>query len=473
MHLPEKLSLPCQPRVVALLMNELRSTNPSLRRLNQLFGSDPVLAAWLLEQANAGIYQLSGMVQTIPQAVALLGVAQLRNLQKRALGHIAQRIPGLEQLGPFSCDCARLARSFASALSLDGGLAYTAGLLHGLGQIVFLQTQPQVQAVTKMESWAMGPWDPLRAQWERKHFGYTATQACAKLLAQWGIPAPVTQLIDALEQVSFRVGKQKFDLWMLIHGTVTIGVTLLVALWVASLLESRLMAADRMDANLREVMARLAKAVLTVVALLCSLSLVGIDVTALSVFSGAFAVGLGFGLQKIASNYVSGFIILLDRSIRLGNLVAVDTATSGTVSQITTRYTVLKTLTGTEVIIPNEYLVSNIVRNLSFSDTRVRVAVTVQVAYQTDLDQAMQIMVEAARRQERVLSDPEPAVLLTDFAESGINLELGFWVSDPEAGTGGVRSNINMAIWKAFRDNGIEIPYPQREIRVIGAPAMA
>jgi small-conductance mechanosensitive channel len=95
------------------------------------------------------------------------------------------------------------------------------------------------------------------------------------------------------------------------------------------------------------------------------------------------------------------------------------------------------------------------------------------VAYQTDLDQAMQIMVEAARRQERVLSDPEPAVLLTDFAESGINLELGFWVSDPEAGTGGVRSNINMAIWKAFRDNGIEIPYPQREIRVIGAPAMA
>ena len=195
--------------------------------------------------------------------------------------------------------------------------------------------------------------------------------------------------------------------------------------------------------------------------------------TALSVFSGAFAVGLGFGLQKIASNYVSGFIILLDRSIRLGNLVAVDTATSGTVSQITTRYTVLKTLTGTEVIIPNEYLVSNIVRNLSFSDTRVRVAVTVQVAYQTDLDRAMQIMVEAARRQERVLSDPEPAVLLTDFAESGINLELGFWVSDPEAGTGGVRSDINMAIWKAFRENGIEIPYPQREIRVVGAPTTA
>ena len=278
-------------------------------------------------------------------------------------------------------------------------------------------------------------------------------------------------VIEALEQMSIPVGKQKLDLWMLVHGTVTVGVTLLVALWIASLIESRLMAAERLDANLREVMARLAKAVLAVIALLSSLSLVGIDVTALSVFSGALAVGLGFGLQKIAANYVSGFIILLDHSIRLGNLVAVDATTTGTVSQITTRYTVLKMLTGTEVIIPNEYLVSNIVRNLSFSDTRVRVAVNVQVSYKTDLDQAMQLMIDAARQQERVLSDPEPAVMLTDFADSGINLELGFWIPDPEAGTGGVRSDINLAIWKAFRENGIEIPYPQREVRVLGSPS--
>ena len=283
-----------------------------------------------------------------------------------------------------------------------------------------------------------------------------------------GLADPV---IEALEQVSIPVGKQKLDLWMLVHGTVTVGVTLLVALWIASLIESRLMAAERLDANLREVMARLAKAVLAVIALLSSLSLVGIDVTALSVFSGALAVGLGFGLQKIAANYVSGFIILLDRSIRLGNLVAVDATTTGTVSQITTRYTVLKMLTGTEVIIPNEYLVSNIVRNLSFSDTRVRVAVNVQVSYKTDLDQAMQLMIDAARQQERVLSDPEPAVMLTDFADSGINLDLGFWIPDPEAGTGGVRSDINLAIWKAFRENGIEIPYPQREVRVLGSPS--
>ncbi|MBS1229436.1 MAG: MscS Mechanosensitive ion channel [Proteobacteria bacterium] len=274
-------------------------------------------------------------------------------------------------------------------------------------------------------------------------------------------------LIEMFEQVSFSVGKQTLNLWMLLHGAVTVGVTLLLALWVASLIENRLMAAQQMDANVREVLARLAKAVLSVIALLCSLSLVGIDVTTLSVFSGALAVGLGLGLQKIASNYVSGFILLLDRSIRLGNLVAVDDKTSGTVTQITTRYTVLRTLTGVEVIIPNEYLVNNIVRNLSFTDTRVRVTVGVQVAYGADLEKAMALMVDAAQQPSRVLVEPAPGVLITGFADSGIDLELGFWVADPEAGTGNVRSEISLAIWKSFRANGIEIPFPQREVRIL------
>lgn len=288
----------------------------------------------------------------------------------------------------------------------------------------------------------------------------------------WGwMVLDITELadpvIEMLEQVSFSIGKQSMNLWMMMHGAVTVCVTLLIALWIASLIESRLMAAEHMDGNIREVLARVAKAALSVVALLSSLALVGIDVTALSVFSGALAVGLGFGLQKIASNYVSGFIILLDRSIRLGNLIAVDDKTNGTVTQITTRYTVLQTLSGTEVIIPNEYLVSNIIRNQSFTDTRVRVGLSIQVAYDSDLDKAMRLMVEAARQQPRVLADPEPGVLLTTFGENGINLELGYWVSDPETGTGGVSSDLGLAIWKSFRENGIRIPFPQREVRVV------
>jgi len=223
-----------------------------------------------------------------------------------------------------------------------------------------------------------------------------------------------------------------------------------------------------MDSSIRVVISRLVKAVLSVIALLLGLSIVGIDITALSVFSGALAVGLGLGLQKIASNYVSGFIILLDQSIRLGHLVALDATTSGVVTKITSRYTVLRMLTGTEVIVPNEYLVSNIIRNESYSDSQLRVVVSLQVSYGADLDLAMRLMGEAAMAQPRVLSEPAPLVLLTAFADSGINLELGFWVGDPQQGTGAVRSAINMAIWRSFRENGIDIPFPQREVRLIG-----
>jgi small-conductance mechanosensitive channel len=277
-------------------------------------------------------------------------------------------------------------------------------------------------------------------------------------------------LIELLEQVSFTVGKEKLDLWTLLNGIVTVVVTVLAALWFSGEIETRLLASQSIDSNIQVVLGRLVRAVLSVIALLLSLSIVGIDVTALSVFSGALAVGLGLGLQKIASNYVSGFIILLDRSIRIGHLVALDATTSGVVTQITARYTVLRTLTGTEVIIPNEYLVSNIVRNESYSDSRVRVVVSLQVAYGTDLEQAMTLISEAAKAQARVLADPPPQVLLSAFADSGINLDLGFWIGDPQEGTGGVRSAINMAIWRAFREQGIEIPFPQREVRLIGNP---
>lgn len=279
-------------------------------------------------------------------------------------------------------------------------------------------------------------------------------------------------LIELLEQVSLHIGKQKLDLWTLLNGIVTVIVTVLVALWLSGVVERRLLASEGLDSSLRVVLGRLVKAVLSVIALLLSLSLVGIDITTLSVFGGALGVGLGLGLQRIASNYVSGFIILLDRSIRLGNVVAIDAATSGVVNEITARYTVVRTLTGTAVIIPNEYLVSNIVRNESFADPRVRLVVSLQVAYGTDLEAAMRLMVEAAREQARVLADPPPQALLTAFADSGINLDLGFWINDPEEGTGGVRSAVNLAIWRAFRTHGVEIPFPQHEVRIVGdAPA--
>ncbi len=274
------------------------------------------------------------------------------------------------------------------------------------------------------------------------------------------------EVIESLESVNFPIGKQRIDLWMMIHGVFTVFLTVVLALWVAGIIENRLMKVDTLDSSLRIVGIRVAKALLTLVAIVASLALVGIDMTALSVFTGALGVGLGLGLQKIASNYVSGFIILLDRSIRIGNVVQVG-ADAGMVTQITTRYTVLKHPGGTEFIVPNETLIGSVVQNQTYSDSRLRLVTMVGVAYSTDIELAMRLMVEAALAQPRVINDPGPKVFLTSFADSAINLELGFWIADPEEGRGNVTSDINLAIWRAFREHQVEIPFPQRDIRII------
>lgn len=280
------------------------------------------------------------------------------------------------------------------------------------------------------------------------------------------------EIAESLDAIRFTVGKQKLSLWLILQGTVTVLATLLAALWLGGLAEQRLMAAAGLDGNLKLVFARLARATLVLLAVLVSLPLVGIDLTALSVFGGALGVGIGLGLQKIAANYISGFVILLDRSIRLGNMITVDKY-AGEVTRITTRYTVLRSATGVEAIVPNEVLVGSVVMNETYTNSRVRHAVTVQVGYDSDLERAMVLMVEAAQAQSRVLADPPPKAFLVRFADSGIDLELGFWIEDPEAGVLAIRSDINLAIWRAFGREGIDIPYPQREVRLLNAPANA
>jgi small-conductance mechanosensitive channel len=290
-------------------------------------------------------------------------------------------------------------------------------------------------------------------------------------LLVWGIVALyitglLPDVIDMLESVSFSAGKQKLTLWNVLQGIVAVLTTVLVALWLSGAIEARLHAAVGLDNNLRVVLARLSRALLILLAVLIGLPLVGIDLTTLSVFGGALGVGLGFGLQKIASNYVSGFILLLDNSIRIGNIITVGTD-RGEVTRITTRYTVLKNLAGVEALVPNELLVGSVVQNESYSHPQVRVALPVQVGYDSDLERAMSIMAAAAKAQVRVLAEPAPAVLLKEFVESGINLELGFWVADPEQGVGVLRSDINLAIWRDFKQAGVAIPFPQREVRIV------
>lgn len=279
-------------------------------------------------------------------------------------------------------------------------------------------------------------------------------------------------LVGAIDAVVFHFGKQRISLWLIVQAAASVALTLLVSLWLSTVIEGRLMRAESLDLSLRVVLGRFIKALLVLVAVLTSLGLVGIDLTVLSVFGGALGVGLGLGLQRIASNYLSGFIILLDRSIRIGDLITVDKY-SGAVTHINTRYTVLKAGDGTEAIVPNETLVNTPVQNLSFTTRENRLAIEVTVAYESDLDQVRGIMLAAAGAHARILAAPAPAVFLTKFGADGLELEMGFWIKDPEAGSLNVRSELNFAIWREFKMHGVAVPYPQREIRLLGGSAGA
>ncbi len=279
-------------------------------------------------------------------------------------------------------------------------------------------------------------------------------------------------LIGHLNSIRFPLGKTALTLWDILAGAFSVVLTVLAALWAGSVVEARLMGAKSLAPNSRVVLARLVKALLTLLAVLLALSLVGIDLTVLSVFGGALGVGLGLGLQRIASNYVSGFIILLDRSLSIGDMITVDKF-YGAVSQINARYTVMKSLDGTETIVPNEMLVSTPVINHSYSNRSVQVVLKLSVAYSANVDRALEILVEAATAQSRVLGDPPPTAFITGFGADGIELQIGFWIRDPEAGSLPIRSEIARTVLKRFHEEGIEIPYPQRDVRITSVSGAA
>jgi small-conductance mechanosensitive channel len=273
-----------------------------------------------------------------------------------------------------------------------------------------------------------------------------------------------------MASVQFRIANTHVTLLSLLSGLLWVCVTMIVAMWLGAALEDRLMRSGALDANLKVVLSRVGRALLILGAVLISLSLVGIDITVLGVFGGALGVGLGFGLQKIASNYVSGFIILIDRSLRIGDTINVS-GLQGMVTQIRTRYTVVRGLDGIETLVPNEKLITDVVQNQSSYLTRGNAKATLQISYSTDVEKAMALLVEATQGVDRVLQDPAPTPYLAGFGPDGINLELGYWIQDAATGTAAVRSNVNRNIWRLFSENGIAIPYAQREVRIVAGPS--
>lgn len=269
-------------------------------------------------------------------------------------------------------------------------------------------------------------------------------------------------ILEELETITWRVGSATLSVRAIIEGTLTAGAVLIVALWISSSLETRLLrSATGNDLSLRKAVSNAARALLVFVGLLVALSVVGIDLTALSVLGGAVGVGIGFGLQKLAASYVSGFVMLAERSVRIGDSVRVD-GFEGRITDINARYTLIRALNGRESIVPNEMFISNRIENLSLADSRVSQSTVVSVSYDSDPDLVQRLLCEAATAQARVIADPAPAAHLTNFAPDGLEFTLNYWIADPENGQQNLRSLVNMAVLAALREHAIEIPYPQR-----------
>jgi len=271
-------------------------------------------------------------------------------------------------------------------------------------------------------------------------------------------------ILEELDDIKWKIGGSTLSVRNMIEGAVTAGVVLLITLWISSAIESRLLrTAKGNELSLRKAVSNATRVTLVFVGLLLALSAVGIDLTALSVLGGAIGVGVGFGLQKLAANYVSGFVMLAERSVRIGDNVRVD-GFEGCITDIRARYTVVRALSGRESIVPNDMFISHRIENLSLADLRVLQSTVVSVGYASDVELVMCLLSGAALAQERVLKDPGPAVHLTNFGPDGLEFTLNYWMTDPENGQQNLRSLVNLAALSALRTHGIEIPFPQRMV---------
>jgi small-conductance mechanosensitive channel len=271
-------------------------------------------------------------------------------------------------------------------------------------------------------------------------------------------------VLNELDQIKWKVGGASLSVRSMIEGLLTAGAVLILTLWISAAIETRLLrSATGGELSLRKAVSNATRALLMFVGLMVALSVVGIDLTALSVLGGAIGVGIGFGLQKLAANYISGFVILAERSMRIGDTVRVDNF-EGAITQINARYTVVRSPGGRESIVPNEMLITSRVENLSLADSHVYQTTVVSVAYESNVDQVTALLLEAALAQDRVLRDPAPAIYLSAFGADGLEFTVGYWVRDVQNGQMNLRSDINRAILAALQANNIEIPYPQRVV---------
>jgi small-conductance mechanosensitive channel len=280
------------------------------------------------------------------------------------------------------------------------------------------------------------------------------------------------EVMEQMEAVYFVFGKTKVSLLAIVQGVLSSGVVMVISLWISAVLERKVLRETVTDLSLRKMASNAIRATLLLVGLLFVLSAVGVDLTALSVLGGALGVGLGFGLQKLAANYVSGFVILFERSLRIGDTIKID-GFEGVVTDIKTRYMLIRALNGRESIVPNEKMITERVENLSLADPRILLSTDVTVGYDSDPAQVQRILCDAALAAQRVLKAPAPVAHLVRLGADGLEFSLFFWIEDPANGQLNVKSEVNLRLLQGLRDAGIEIPFPQRVVHITSSATAA
>ncbi len=276
--------------------------------------------------------------------------------------------------------------------------------------------------------------------------------------------------VNFLSVTTFTFGTTTISILAIITGLTSMVILIWAALFVSNVIETKLKESPTVTPSARVLLSKLARIVLVVLAFLFAISSMGIDLTALAVFGGAIGVGLGFGLQKVVSNFISGVILLLDKSIKPGDVIEISN-TYGRINKLAARYTSVISRDGREHLVPNEDIITQPVINWTFSDNKVRRHLPVNVSYKSDIEQAMQLMMDAALETSRVIRNPEPRVLIKSFGDNGIDLELRMWIRDSENGVSNIASDVYLLIWKKFNDAGVEFPYPQRDIHIVSGAA--
>lgn len=288
-------------------------------------------------------------------------------------------------------------------------------------------------------------------------FGYLLSTAIAI--------ASVDGVVSGLKSLQFQAGNISLNAWGILTGSIAFAFTMWTSLGLARFIEKQIQTVPRLSASLKVLTAKIVRIALIFIATMIALGSMGINLSSLTVLGGAIGLGLGFGLQKVVSNFVSGILLLLDNSVKPGDVIEID-GTYGWINNLRARYASVITRDGTEHLIPNEDLITQRVINWSFTDDLVRIRIPIGVSYNSDPHECIRLILEAANGHERVLSTPKPVCLFTEFGDSSLNFQLRFWIADPANGVGSVKSHVLLKVWDTFKENNIEIPFPQRDLHI-------